>query len=104
MARQLTIPKVNPDTVFQRINKITLHFPPKFENGEPVFDPDQTYVEFTVVDYDDTPKKLYLQVGNGAFANWPTVFRDDVRSIYAKLEAYAESLGLMNPGTSEPVP
>jgi hypothetical protein len=104
MARDLTTPTAKPSVYHQAITHVAFRFPTEVLAGPPVevnLVRQRIAIVFEVTNYaaDGTVIERIRATGN--FPDWPAAFTTDVSSVYAKLEAYAESLGIMQVGTSE---
>lgn len=60
-----------------------------------------SYLEFSVRSYDEDGRLIHIKKHQEALIDWPQALKDEMRAVYSRIEAYAESIGLMYPGTSE---
>lgn len=106
MARTLTTPEVQPDAVQQHISGMRFTVPAVRNAGDTAMEisKDQVHVWFEVITYDADGLVIDRQSAYGQFADWPAAFVTDVKEVYARVAAYAESIGLIvGPGTDEPL-
>ena len=106
MARTLTTPDPQPDATQQHISGIRFEIPAIRNAGDTAMEisKPQVKVWFEVITYDAAGLIVEKQTHYGEFADWPPLFLADVKSVYSRIAAYAESLGLISgPGTDEPL-
>lgn len=102
MARELTNPEPNPDTHSQSLCELKFRFIDDIdENGDPSMNRDISYLEFEVIHRSEDGSKLKVERHRENVSAWPQALRDEMKAVYSRIEAYAESLGMMAPGTSE---
>jgi len=104
MARDLTTPLQKVPVYFQAIQQIIFEFPTQVLEGPPVdvgMFREGIAVRFEVVSYSENGDIIGRVWRTGNEPDWPAAFRLDVKSVYSRLEAYAEALGDMKPGVSE---
>jgi len=104
MTRELTTPDVQEPIVYQAITNIEFIIPTSVVEGPPisvVMDKSSISVIYTVTDFSADGSMIRRRMGVANIPDWPVPFKDDVRSIYTRLENYAELQGIMGVGTSE---
>jgi hypothetical protein len=106
MPRTLDTPEVQPDAVQQHISGMRFEIPAVRNVGDTAMEisKNQVRVWFEVITYDAAGLIIDKQTHFGLFADWPAAFLTDVKSVYSRIAAYAENLGLIvGPGTDEPL-
>ena len=106
MARTLTTPEVQPDAVQQHISGMRFEIPVIRNAGDTAMEISKPQVRlwFEVITYDAAGLIIDRADHYAQFADWPVAFVTDVKEVYSRVEAYAESLGLIaGPGTDEPL-
>ena len=104
MPRTLTTPDPQPDAVQQHISGMRFEIPAIRNAGDTAMEISKGQVRlwFEVITYDTNGVVIDKQTHYAQFADWPPAFVTDVKEVYARIEAYAESLGLIvGPGTDE---
>jgi hypothetical protein len=105
MARTLTTPVEQPDALQQAVSTFTVVVPHIADiGGSMIISRAQVQLQYEVITYDADGTILYRTNRTVLASEWPVNFVQDMKEIYARIEADAENAGIiLGPGTDEPL-
>lgn len=103
MARTLTTPIVQPPCTQQGITRFTIDIPHVFDevDGEMKINKDHVKLKYAVITFNESGEAVTGTERTVPFADWPALFKTDVKEVYAKIEIDAENAGLIGAGEDE---
>lgn len=97
MARTLTTPLERADGTQQAITRFNVEIPHARNNADDamIIDKDNVAIKYEVLTFDDNGEIIGCKTTTVGFKGWPAGFKAELRAIYSKIHAHAESTGLI---------
>ena len=94
-------PPVDETIEHQAITRFQVKVPHTIDSNGPSINKNSVEVVYWVSSYNLAGELINEKVQGVQFSEWPQVFIDDMKGVYAKLETDAQNRGLIYPGTGE---
>ena len=101
MATELTTPIDQAAITYQAVTRVEFLIPHTWAGDAAAIDRDRVQVRYEVTTYDAAGNIVYRSARIVPFADWPQVFIDNTRAVYANVITDAKTNGLVGDGTDE---